>query len=580
MARLRTRLTLYFLAAAAPAALVSGAAVLVLDHLIADEIARRTEDVAAATRLLVEGERARVAAQVDALAGSEELIRTILEPAEAGDEPEDRRLRDRNAALAAIAAARQLEILAVVEAEGGAATVVASAHLPSAAGDEAPSFVAPRTGTTARAGFVEELVAGNPPRPAPALIAVRPLAGSGEPPRAVLYGGARLDTHRLDAIARSARARVSLALPGGRTLAFPAEPAGASAGVAEGADWPGAQSIPLPGLEAGAASIRVVADTARLAGARKLFALAAGGLGALGLLLAVLAGAGLARRITGPILALSRAASAVGAGDLEVRLAVTSADEVGGLITVFNQMTGELAESRERLQRAERIAAWREIARRVAHEIKNPLSPIQMSVETLRKSYRARHPALDEIVEETTRTVLEEVRALNRIVTEFSDFARLPAPRREPVELLAIFDHLAALYARPGGPHQLALDRAAIAARRLPAIAADREQLERALINLVKNALEAMPDGGTLSLDAHPETRAGRAGVRLDVRDSGQGIPPDVRARLFTPYFTTKSGGSGLGLAIVARIAEEHQGEVSVESEQGEGSMFSLWLPS
>ncbi|MCK6552770.1 ATP-binding protein, partial [Myxococcota bacterium] len=238
---------------------------------------------------------------------------------------------------------------------------------------------------------------------------------------------------------------------------------------------------------------------------------------------------------------------------------------------------------RARLQRAERVAAWREIARRVAHEIKNPLFPIQMSMETLRKSWRSQHPKLEEIVEESTKTVLEEVRSLNRIVTEFSDFARLPSPKLEETSVLDVLEHAAALWASgaPGAaPIEVVLDRDVITARALPRIAIDRGQIERALINLVKNAVEVLRDsGGRVTLDAHAEVRGARSGVVLTVHDTGPGIPDELRERIFTPYFTTKAEGTGLGLAIVERIAEEHHGAVHVDSAPGRGTTFHLWLP-
>jgi nitrogen fixation/metabolism regulation signal transduction histidine kinase len=267
------------------------------------------------------------------------------------------------------------------------------------------------------------------------------------------------------------------------------------------------------------------------------------------------------------------------AGDnLDVYLEPRSEDEVGSLVRVFNHMTAELAESRDRLSRAERIAAWQQIARRVAHEIKNPLFPIQMSMETLKKSYDKQHPKLAEIIEESTRTVLEEVRSLNRIVTEFSDFARLPAPELEETDVSVLLDHVYGLYRGDGSV--LRYDKVAIAEKALGRVPADREQLGRALINLVKNAIEALPEdgAGTVTLDAYAETKRDKDGVVLAVADTGVGMPEEVRTKIFTPYFTTKSEGTGLGLAIVERIVSEHGGTIDVASSNA-GTTFFVWLP-
>lgn len=601
--RLRTRVTLFFLISSIPAALVSGAAVVVLDRLIADEIAHRTDEVSTSTRLMIQGETERVRSAVDRYVDSPDLRGQLLEPLvhEGEAEDEETRVNNRNGALAAAARSLGLDILALVDARQEPGVILASAHLPSSVGDDAPRLASRSGVQTTTVGFAHELVQGNPLIWAPAIIAARAVTGAGKN-RLYLYGGSRLDTHRLESIATNSSAKLVLDSPGLRKLSFPAaggaapDIAGDRGGrailllsLASGREPTASARAFVNAGDAGAQNrptrIQVFVDTSRLEHGRAIFATAAIALVLAGLLLALGAGAWLSRRITRPIVELSRAAEEIGAGNLAVRIRPTSNDEVGALVEVFNRMTHELAESQVRLQRAERIAAWREIARRVAHEIKNPLFPIQMAMETLRKGFKTKHAALDDIVEESTRTVLEEVRALNRIVTEFSDFARLPAPRVEPVPPLELLEHVHALYgkapATSDGVVEVRFDRERIRARALPPIAVDREQIERALINLLKNAVEAMPEtGGAVTLDAEADLRGTRSGVRIDVADTGIGMAEEVRQRIFTPYFTTKTEGTGLGLAIVERVVQEHQGTIDVESSEGAGTTFHLWLPA
>jgi nitrogen fixation/metabolism regulation signal transduction histidine kinase len=283
----------------------------------------------------------------------------------------------------------------------------------------------------------------------------------------------------------------------------------------------------------------------------------------------------LSGRIAGPVRALAARARAVAAGDLERAEALEAPDEIGDLARAFASMTAELRTSRERLVQAERVAAWREMARRLAHELKNPIFPIQLSIETLRRALdaggpdeAARFPAL---FRESSETILDELRSLRAIVEEFSQFARMPPPRLAPTDLGEVAERVLALYrARAGSTHIVTELPPG-----LPVVAADRDLVGRALGNLVANALEAMPDGGTLSV----RTRAVSDGVALEVQDSGPGLTEEQRTRLFTPYYTTKKGGTGLGLAIVQGIVSDHGGRIEVESAPGAGTTFTLVLP-
>jgi two-component system, NtrC family, nitrogen regulation sensor histidine kinase NtrY len=299
------------------------------------------------------------------------------------------------------------------------------------------------------------------------------------------------------------------------------------------------------------------------------------GVAALALLAALTTALVLSGRIAGPVRALAARARGVGAGDLE-HTAVEASDEVGELARAFASMTHELRTSRERLVQAERVAAWREMARRLAHELKNPIFPIQLSIETLRR-------ALDQegaqdaqrfqaLFRESSDTILDELRSLRSIVEEFSQFARMPPPRLAPTDLGDLVERVLALYRARAAAVRIETGLAP----GLPAVPADRDLLGRALGNLVANALEAMPDGGTLSV----KTRAVEEGVALEVSDTGPGLTEEQRTRLFTPYYTTKKGGTGLGLAIVQGIVSDHGGRIQVQSTPGAGTTFTLVLPS
>ncbi len=297
----------------------------------------------------------------------------------------------------------------------------------------------------------------------------------------------------------------------------------------------------------------------------------------------VLFGVGLslwaAARVTRPILRLAGAAREVAGGNWNARVELTSHDEIGELAESFNRMTGQLLEQRERLLQAERVAAWRELARRLAHELKNPLFPLQITVENLLRA-REQNPAqFEEVFRESTATLLAELADMKAIVGRFSDFAKMPAPQLQRVDLNEVvrgaLKVLQVQLDAPGGPpitSELEL------AENLSTIHADPELLHRAVQNLVLNALDAMPAGGKLTL--RTAQRDGPAGYALlEVADSGTGLTKEEVERLFTPYYTTKQHGTGLGLAIVQSVVSDHGGRISVESEPGRGSTFRIELP-
>ena len=296
-------------------------------------------------------------------------------------------------------------------------------------------------------------------------------------------------------------------------------------------------------------------------------------LAALAVLLTTLLGALIARRITRDLDLLVVGAQAAARGDLDHRVSVRSSDEVGAVASAFNFMMEDLRSSKERLVIAERIAAWQEIARRLAHEIKNPLTPIQMAMDTLRKTWRTKHPSFDEILEESTKTVLEEADRLKHIVSEFSDFSRMPKPVIAGVDLNEVVTSSLSLYQGSATvSHQLAAG--------LPEIDADRAQLAQVLLNLVENARDAVTakgDDGRVVVS----TRAAADRLELIVDDNGAGVADDVKDKIFAPYFTTKHGrgGTGLGLAIVHRIVSDHGGRIAVSSATIGGARFVVELP-
>ena len=237
-----------------------------------------------------------------------------------------------------------------------------------------------------------------------------------------------------------------------------------------------------------------------------------------------------------------------------------------GAIVVLEDLTD--------LMRAQKIAAWREVARRLAHEIKNPLTPIQLSAERIRKQYLERGEDLDATVAEGTAAIVREVAGLKNLVDEFARFARLPAPNRVPTDLRDVIAACLDLYRdrHPGVRIE------ARCAATLPPALVDGEQIRRALVNLLDNAVEAMGGRGTVVVEARSEGTAG--GLHLEVADDGPGIRPEDRDRLFLPYFSTKKRGTGLGLAIVHRIVTDHRGRIRVEDNRPRGARFVIDLPS
>jgi two-component system nitrogen regulation sensor histidine kinase NtrY len=308
------------------------------------------------------------------------------------------------------------------------------------------------------------------------------------------------------------------------------------------------------------------------------------------MLLTLLLGSFLARGVTTRINLLATAINVVATGDMSVRVPVTGNDELSDLARAFNSMISEMAESRARIEFLQRIGAWQEMAQRLAHEIKNPLTPIQLAVQECHRKYRGDDPRFRALLDTTLEVVQEEVGTLRRLVGDFSNFARLPQPELEDGTLQEFLrdcsEQLAHIEDAAGdGTPQNVNVRIEVPAEGLPA-AIDRQMLRRVLINLVRNAVQAIRDARTGRAPAevlgHVTVSARREGEgsAILVDDDGPGIPVETRSRIFDPYFTTKNDGTGLGLAIVKKIVVEHGGRIEVErSESLGGARFIVHLP-
>jgi nitrogen fixation/metabolism regulation signal transduction histidine kinase len=272
----------------------------------------------------------------------------------------------------------------------------------------------------------------------------------------------------------------------------------------------------------------------------------------------------LAARIGDPIRELARGTRRVAAGDLDHPVTARATDEVADLVDAFNRMTGDLKASKDDLVRSERIAAWQGIARRLAHEIKNPLTAIHLSIHRLR-SRSSGDPTTIECLD----TVLEETGHLQRLAEEFSLYARLPEPTKRAIALRPLLEQVVQLYAR----------RTAVQVEwsKWPAqdrVWADEGQIRQVLANVIKNALEAMGPGGRLILRARPcEER-----LCVEIEDDGPGLPA-AADRMFEPDFTTKPSGTGLGLAIARKILEDHGGTIVARAGDTGGSVFAIEVP-
>jgi signal transduction histidine kinase len=293
-----------------------------------------------------------------------------------------------------------------------------------------------------------------------------------------------------------------------------------------------------------------------------------------GILVAVLASLWFAARVTRPVVSLAEAARRVALGDLSAKVEVESNDELGELAEAFNRMTEDLLQQKGRTLQAERVAAWRELARRLAHELKNPLFPLQVTIENLMRAKQKSPEVFEEVFHEGIATLLAEISNLKTIVGSFSEFSKMPQPQRRPTQLNDVVRSVLRVFqAQLQEKGQVTV--CTELSEDLPKISADPDLLQRVLQNLVLNAIDAMPQGGDLAI--HTANLGDR--VELSVSDTGSGLTEEECGRLFTPYYTTKQHGTGLGLAIVQSVVSDHGGTISVESAKDKGTMFRIELP-
>lgn len=284
----------------------------------------------------------------------------------------------------------------------------------------------------------------------------------------------------------------------------------------------------------------------------------------------------LARGINTPIQSLVTGTQQISDGNLDYKVEVKTDDEFADLARAFNRMGNDLKKRTEELRRAEQIAAWQNIAQKLAHEIKNPLTPIQLSAQRLQRRYQNDDEDFAALLDRCTQTIITEVEGLRHLLDEFSLLARMPSPKitsvnlRETIyETLDLFDDI------PSN-----IDCQIDASPELPLVTADAEYLKRAFFNLIKNALEAMSEMNKPTLTIRAFTSADSSKVCVRISDTGPGIPLEMRPKLFMPHVSTKKDGMGLGLAIVKKILTDLGGDISVEESRFDavGATFTLWL--
>jgi two-component system, NtrC family, nitrogen regulation sensor histidine kinase NtrY len=447
--------------------------------------------------------------------------------------------------------ARGLQVLTIVDATG---RTVSSGHLPARFGESNDELFSvtklkPRSVvvTNVQLSTAQGLIQ------VPALVSFRAIE-----PKLFLVGGLLLDAQRATDLALLTGARVEI-ISENNVFATAGEPSTLHTD----------RTLTL----SNSAAIRLSISQDDLAATQREVLRGFLVLAALGLVLSVLVGFLASRRVTRPIEALTDAASHIAKGAPGVTVnAAHATHELKQFIGVFNTMTTDLKSATDRLLASERVAAWQEVARRLAHEIKNPLTPIRMSLETLLAA--SQRGQLDErfrgLFTSSAKAVLEEVDRLKRIVDEFSQFARLPKPQLQLIELGTVVNPILALYENRESQrftHSIA-----------PGIMlqADKDLLTQVLVNLIKNAEEAMTESpGLISVRIYSADQK----AILEVEDEGPGIKEELKARLFEPYVTTKPQGTGLGLAIAARIVQEHQGTISIHNGTNKGTIVRIQIP-
>jgi len=496
---------------------------------------------------------------------------------------------------ASLAAAQGLDVLDLVASDS---TIVSSAEWPARFGYHHGWAASAAHRTDPSASFLQ--VIELPDRTALALVAVR--AQPAGPGTLYVAGGRRLDRKFLESLVLAPGMRVLL-YPNlqpevsGRQLvsadddppeAAPLEPLigrvihdrQEARDVIEWPDGPETiDALPLAGPDNAVLGVLLIGSSGReLAALVRSIRWSGITFGAMAIVFGFALSFVVSAKVTQPVEQLADAARTVAGGEWNVRLDhVRTTGEIKVLADAFDTMTRQLVDHRDRLVQAERVAAWRELARRLAHELKNPLFPLRITIDNLRRARSLSPAEFDEVFDESLTTLQTGLGNLNTVIGRFSDFARMPAPEFSQVSINEIVEQSVGLFraqlAAPGRPTvAVTLDLDASAGR----IRADGEQLRRVVQNLLLNAIDAMPDGGELRI----ATRRVNGVVRLDVADTGQGLGEEECSRLFTPYYTTKQHGTGLGLAIVQSVIADHSGKIWVDSAPGHGATFHIELPA
>jgi two-component system, NtrC family, nitrogen regulation sensor histidine kinase NtrY len=567
---------------------LAAAAITILLSLVTSEVTRRafervdeerTRTIVAQFRREYAARSREVVRRVESMAAAESVARLAAEMTRPGADPAPYIEH-----AATLAREQNLEIVELVGPDG---SIVSSAHYPARFGSKKLWVTQGADQWKTHRAFVE--IEEFPDSPAVALLAIRPVRAA-EGGSVFIVGGERLDKGFLDA----------LATPRGMTAALYTQPrpalqdspeiaalvkrvrdTGHEAGATIATGFEPARTIhgiPLQGRSGQSIGVLLLTSVHAEMWSLTWFIRFVGLIAAIaGIILGLVFAWWVTARVTRPVQDLAAGAREVAAGNWHVTVPVdSSTGEIGDLGRAFNRMTQQLVEQRGRLVQVERVAAWRELARRLAHELKNPLFPLQLTVENLQRA-REKHPEqFDEVFREGTSTLLAELAQLKTIIGRFSDFARMPSPRLERLNLSEFLPPIVKLFEpqwqAPGHPR---IDGRLDLAEPHLALDADPEQLTRALRNLILNAMDALPEGGQIDVRA----RRNGSEIEIEVADSGAGLSKEECERLFTPYYTTKQHGTGLGLAIVQSVVSDHGGRITVDSEPGKGATFRIALP-
>ena len=564
--------------------------------------AQRTAALVAQFRRAFAAEGDQVALRMDRMAASDAVARIAADIGRSRT-PYAQHVPDVDAA-GQLAVAQGLDFLDIVADDG---TIVSSAHWAARFGYRHPWATA-ASAASRDAGAALETVS-LPDGTALGLLAVRAVPIGDR--RLLFVGGRRLDEKFLQSLALPPGMRVLLytgaSVPGRAhgSLIDATGHAPASAPFdpliarvrqsgqesAETIVWPeGSESfdaIPLAGRDRTILGVLLVGssgdEVAALVGRIRWAGI---GFGALGILFGFVVSYFVSARVTRPVERLAAAARTVGAGDwgrggdpggINVEIDdVAAASEIKELARAFETMTRQLVDQRDRLVQAERVAAWRELARRLAHELKNPLFPLRVTIDNLRRARSLAPAEFDEVFDESVSALTTGLQNLNTVVARFSDFARMPTPEFSQISLNGIIEEALSVFrAQLTAPGRAAIALTVDLDSNVGLVRVDADQIGRAIQNLLLNAIDAMPQGGELRV------RSRRDGdvVHIDVADTGEGLTAEERDRLFTPYYTTKQHGTGLGLAIVQSVVADHSGKIRVDSEAGKGTIFHIELP-